>query len=363
MQPADLAGLLALAVCSVGIARRVVVEPRPGWREPVNLYAAVLLEPGNRKWAVFADAMKPLRELEAELIEAARPVVARGQSDRRQDEALLRKLEKLAAEKGDAEARHQAGNLAADLAADLAEQTEPTLPRLLAVCNPTWRVIVALSRYGGLRCPSEVLSLRWQDIDWDAGRIVVQSPKTEHHVGKASRTIPLFAELRPILAEAFEIAAEGAVYVVDGGYRETAMTSKGWANCNLRTQLERLLKRAGLQPWPRLFHAMRASRETELAKQYPIHVVTAWLGNTPRIALKHYLQVTDSDFERAAETSYKGGAESGARCAQNTAQPRRAANGGESHSSRATPAELVTCAAPADIQRDSAQVLSGEDRI
>ncbi len=58
--------------------------------------------------------------------------------------------------------------------------------RLLAVCNPVWRVIVALSRFGGLRCPSEVLSLRWQDIDWDAGRIVVQSPKTEHHPGKAS---------------------------------------------------------------------------------------------------------------------------------------------------------------------------------
>ena len=95
---------LALAVCSVGIARRVVVEPRPGWREPVNLFVAVLLEPGNRKSAVFADAMQPLRELEAELIEAARPAVAREQSDRRQAEARLRKLEKMAAEKGDAEA-------------------------------------------------------------------------------------------------------------------------------------------------------------------------------------------------------------------------------------------------------------------
>ena len=71
--PADLAALLALSVCSACIARRVVVEPRLGWREPVNLFTAVLLDPGNRKSAVFADAMKPLRELEAELIEAARP--------------------------------------------------------------------------------------------------------------------------------------------------------------------------------------------------------------------------------------------------------------------------------------------------
>jgi integrase len=138
--------------------------------------------------------------------------------------------------------------------------------RLLAVCNPTWRVIVALARFGGLRCPSEVLSLRWQDVDWEARRIVVQSPKTELHPGKASRTIPLFAELRPILAEAFDLAPDGAEYVVDGNHRKAANTPGGWPNCNLRTQFERLVKRAGLQPWPRLFHAMRASRETELAK-------------------------------------------------------------------------------------------------
>ncbi|MEE3371972.1 MAG: hypothetical protein VX346_21750, partial [Planctomycetota bacterium] len=44
----------------------------------------------------------------------------------------------------------------------------------------------------------------------------------------------------------------------------------------------------------------RASRETELAHDYPLHVVTNWLGNTPRIALRHYLQVTDADFAQAA---------------------------------------------------------------
>ncbi len=125
--PADLAGLLALAVCSALIARRVEVEPRPGWREPVNLFVTILLEPGNRKSAVFTDALRPLRELEAELIEAARSEVARRQSERRQDEARLKRLEKLAVEKNDAEASHEASNLAAELA----DQPEPVLPRLL----------------------------------------------------------------------------------------------------------------------------------------------------------------------------------------------------------------------------------------
>lgn len=46
---------------------------------------------------------------------------------------------------------------------------------------------------------------------------------------------------------------------------------------------------------------MRASRETELVSAgYPIHVVTAWLGNTPAIAQKHYLLTTEADFDRAA---------------------------------------------------------------
>jgi len=75
---------------------------------------------------------------------------------------------------------------------------------------------------------------------------------------------------------------------------------KGWMNCNLRTQFERLIRRAGLTPWPRLLHNLRASRETELAAEFPLHVVTRWLGNTPRIAMKHYLQVTEDDFARAA---------------------------------------------------------------
>jgi len=235
--------------------------------------------------------------------------------------------------------------------------------RLLAVCNPTWKVIAALARFGGLRCPSEVLSLRWQDVDWAAGRIVVQSPKTEHHVGKASRTIPLFPELRPILDEAFAAAPDGAVYVVDGNHRDAANTASGWRNCNLRTQFERIVKRAGLTPWPRLFHAMRASRETELARKYPIHVVTSWLGNTPRIVLKHYLQVTDADFERAAEVADQCDAECGAPSAQNAAQRAHAANRRDSHEGRSNPSQCATFATPCKSQLITAKGLSGEDRI
>lgn len=62
--------------------------------------------------------------------------------------------------------------------------------RLLEVCDPVWRVIVSLCRHGGLRCLSEVLSVRWSDVDWARGRLLVTSPKTAHHEGKATRLIP-----------------------------------------------------------------------------------------------------------------------------------------------------------------------------
>jgi integrase len=176
--------------------------------------------------------------------------------------------------------------------------------RMLEACpNHHWRTIVALARFGGLRCPSEVLSLRLTDIDWENERITVHSPKTEHHPGKECRTIPLFPELRSILEDAYDAAPEGAVYVVDERMRAGAQGKAGWRNCNLRTTFNKIVKRAELTPWPRLFHNLRSSRQTELAERFPSHVVCAWLGNSEDIARRHYLQVTNEHFRQAAAPS------------------------------------------------------------
>ena len=53
-----------------------------------------------------------------------------------------------------------------------------------------------------------------------------------------------------------------------------------WRNANLRTQLERIIRRAGLNASPKLFQNLRSTRETELVPEFPLHVVTAWLGKT-----------------------------------------------------------------------------------
>ncbi len=166
------------------------------------------------------------------------------------------------------------------------------IAKVIDACpDAEWRLLVALSRYGGLRCPSEHLALRWSDIDWAGGKMRVRSPKTEHLVGRESRFVPIFAELRPYLEEAFDLAVDGTEFVINR-YRDS--------NVNLRTQLCRIIDRAGLDPWPRLFHNLRSTRQTELEESYPSHVACAWIGNSESVAREHYLQVTDDHFARAA---------------------------------------------------------------
>lgn len=64
-----------------------------------------------------------------------------------------------------------------------------------------------------------------------------------------------------------------------------------------------------------------------LLQTYPIHVVCAWLGNSQRVAAKHYLQVTDADFDRATGGGAQSGAQDGKTAAQKQAQPMSANSG------------------------------------
>jgi len=173
------------------------------------------------------------------------------------------------------------------------------IQRILEKCpNWQWRTVVGLARYGGLRCSSEVALLKWSDIHWDAERFTVTSPKTKRY-GKATRVVPIFPELRPFLDEAFSMADEGEQWVVPmlGGVAEK----------NLGTTFRKIVRRTGVEGWPKPFQNCRSSRQTELEQRYPTYVVCAWLGNTPTIAHKHYLTVTEEHFAAAAKTGDKLG--------------------------------------------------------
>lgn len=99
------------------------------------------------------------------------------------------------------------------------------------------------------------------------------------------------AEIIRKMREAFEHAEEGEALVLP--------MLRTRSDPSLRSTLLAAISRAGLTAWPRLWHNLRSTRPTELAADYPAHVVCAWMGNSEKIAAKHYLQVTD-DYRRAA---------------------------------------------------------------
>ena len=164
--------------------------------------------------------------------------------------------------------------------------------------NVWWRLLVALARFSGLRVPSEPFHLTWGDVDWERGRLTVPSPKTEGQ-GKPHRLIPLFPQLRPYLEAAFDAATEGDVFVFPEEFRRRATGERGFNGCNLRTTFGKCIRKAGVEPWPRMWHSLRASCESDLAQSFPLAVAAKWLGNTPSVALRHYVDPTDLAFEAA----------------------------------------------------------------
>ena len=169
--------------------------------------------------------------------------------------------------------------------------------------DPELKLVIALSRYGGLRIPSELDRLLWQHIDRERGRILVTSPKTERYEGGETREIPLFPELVPYIDEWWEACPPG---------RETVMASNLNTESAWRTRLYKLLRKLGIPAWPRVFHNLRASRQTELEESFPSHVVCGWMGNSEAVARAHYLQTTDEHFDEALRFDSSSSRKSGA---------------------------------------------------
>ncbi|MBN2582595.1 MAG: site-specific integrase [Planctomycetes bacterium] len=163
---------------------------------------------------------------------------------------------------------------------------------LAALPDAKWRLVFALARYGGLRCPSEIVRLTWADIAWDRQRFTVHASKTEHHADGGIRIVPIFPELLGYLQEAFDAAEPGEVHCCP----QYPMRFAGQMYGKI---VRKAIKAAGVKPWPKLFQNCRSTRETELANQFPVQVVCDWIGNSPQVAARHYLQTTEDHFTQA----------------------------------------------------------------
>lgn len=196
--------------------------------------------------------------------------------------------------------------------------TVEDVDKIIDACpDARWRAIVGLCRFAGLRCPSELVGLTWADVDLVERRLVVRSPKTAHHEGHAVRLVPIAPRLAPLLEDLYELAHADEPQLFP--------TLRGPSN--LRTTMHKIIARAGLTPWPRLFQNMRASCATDWASEFPNHDAASWLGHSPMIAAQHYLKPRDEHFRKAAGLG--GGAQSDARVAQKATQSIAADSGTE----------------------------------
>jgi len=163
-----------------------------------------------------------------------------------------------------------------------------TIEAVIAACpDNDWRLIFALPRYGGLRFPSEVEDLKWSDVDWANSRFTVHEKKVEHHPGRGRRVVPIFEGLRPHLERAYRERAPGAVYVVP----------RARGGRNLGTQAKRIIEKAGIAVWEKLFVNLRGSCSDDLERRgIAEKAINAWIGNTARMRHRHYHSVRAEDW-------------------------------------------------------------------
>src|SRR5262249_37109014 len=105
------------------------------------------------------------------------------------------------------------------------------------------------------------------------------------------RTVPISPALHALLREARDRDPDGAMVLPRDGVGRT----------NIWRDFQVLFKRAGVTPYSKPMHSLRKSCITDWARTNPSHVVQQWAGHSDyRTTAQHYLQVSVSDYRKAA---------------------------------------------------------------
>ena len=174
------------------------------------------------------------------------------------------------------------------------EVTMVEYQRLLEACHSQdWRTIITLARIGGMR-PCEIMVLRWSDIGVGEkkNRVRVFSPKLKQHEHLREREVPMFPEMVTEL-ERLQAITDGDQEFVINRY------SNRDGGVNLVQPFNTIARRAGIGNVVRPFDNMRASRATEIERDYGAMAESLWLGHSQDVAKKSYLMVTEEVYAAA----------------------------------------------------------------
>lgn len=90
--PIELATGDCLATIATAVHGKIIVRVKPGYTEPLNIWIATFLEPGNRKTAVLIATTRVLSTWEAAKREEEKPRIKQIESERKSQEARLKSL-------------------------------------------------------------------------------------------------------------------------------------------------------------------------------------------------------------------------------------------------------------------------------
>ncbi|MGL4944443.1 MAG: site-specific integrase [Thermoguttaceae bacterium] len=154
-----------------------------------------------------------------------------------------------------------------------------------------------MCRFSGLR-PSDAITLTWAGVNFPESRLVVTAPKLAHHASKGVRVVPITEDFRQYLEDVLDLTGD-TPFVFPEELRKRAEGESGMGGLNLRTQLAKIIKRAGVACWGKPFQNMRASYESDMADRLPLAMAAKLTGNSSMVAMRHYVDVTDATFEAA----------------------------------------------------------------
>ncbi|HJQ65577.1 MAG TPA: tyrosine-type recombinase/integrase [Gemmatimonadales bacterium] len=186
--------------------------------------------------------------------------------------------------------------------------TQEQYDALVTACHdPMVRLYVLFTGETGARCESEVLWLRWEDVDLDAGFVNIVSGRNGHRVkGGRSRHVPMTAQLRDALRAHFARCRFAAYDGVRPEYVFHHEHTRRRSHAGDRVQSFRFAVRVAAQlaevPAGWVMHDLRHRRITTwLAEGKSVVLVKEAVGHADLKTTMHYMHLVKEHLRALVE--------------------------------------------------------------
>lgn len=171
--------------------------------------------------------------------------------------------------------------------------TQEEVSRIFTCAAPHIQRVIVLGTQCGVRIgPSELLKIKWSDVDLN--RSVIHVPAAKKNIHEPWRDVPIKSELLPVFEEWLRHdAACGAEYLIHYKGRHVEHIKMAWRGA---------LRRAGITRRIRPYDLRHAFATEAIAAGVDIGTVAKLMGHSsPMMLLKHYQHVMDSQKRAAIE--------------------------------------------------------------